>query len=242
MTCKELRLHFEGRLHVEVFGEEAEHLGECPECARFVEARRELGMGLSLLRESVPQPSESLDAAVLANYQQQMVGHRAGVRSATSYRALVFVWSGLAAVLLLAVALVFRHERKTDAFVPSPLPTQSQSSVKAGTEPVAAIRASSVPASHRAIRGKSARDERSNHSSAAVVNPAPPPTSPALPEFQSLMYCDELSCGGAMQLIRVELASSAAAIASGGGSPGGIVYADVLVGADGIARGIRIEE
>jgi hypothetical protein len=54
------------------------------------------------------------------------------------------------------------------------------------------------------------------------------------------MYCDALSCGGAMQLIRVQLSSPAAAFEPAAASPDGAIYADVLVGSDGIARGIRV--
>jgi len=54
------------------------------------------------------------------------------------------------------------------------------------------------------------------------------------------MYCDALSCGGAMQLIRVQLPSSAAAFEPAAATPYGTIYADVLVGSDGIARGIRV--
>ena len=43
-----------------------------------------------------------------------------------------------------------------------------------------------------------------------------------------------------MQLIRVQLPSSAAAFDPAAGSSDGAIYADVLVGADGIARGIRV--
>jgi hypothetical protein len=55
------------------------------------------------------------------------------------------------------------------------------------------------------------------------------------------MYCDELSCGGAMDVIRVQLPASTAALAPALSS-GGPVFADVLVGSDGIARGIRVVE
>ncbi|MGA8441532.1 MAG: hypothetical protein WB762_23595 [Candidatus Sulfotelmatobacter sp.] len=43
-----------------------------------------------------------------------------------------------------------------------------------------------------------------------------------------------------MQLIRVQLPASAAAFQPAAGSPDGAIYADVLVGSDGIARGIRV--
>lgn len=54
------------------------------------------------------------------------------------------------------------------------------------------------------------------------------------------MYCDELSCGGVMELIRVQLPSSGIEPGSASAPAKAPVIADVLVGPDGIARGIRI--
>jgi hypothetical protein len=57
------------------------------------------------------------------------------------------------------------------------------------------------------------------------------------------MYCDELSCPQDMEMIRVQLPSSAMPRqVSGFMQTNGSVTADVLVGPDGIARGIRLEE
>ena len=57
------------------------------------------------------------------------------------------------------------------------------------------------------------------------------------------MYCDELSCVGAMEMIRVQLPSSrVAGLTPASTLPNGVIFADVLVGPDGIARSIRIEE
>jgi hypothetical protein len=58
--------------------------------------------------------------------------------------------------------------------------------------------------------------------------------------FTGLMYCDELSCGGEMQVVRMELPMLSASIGSGYAGSNGLVLADVLVGPDGVARGIRI--
>ena len=60
------------------------------------------------------------------------------------------------------------------------------------------------------------------------------------PDFRSLMYCDELSCSGPMEVIRMQLPASDLLFAPGSNSANGTVLADVLVGPDGIARGIRI--
>jgi hypothetical protein len=73
----------------------------------------------------------------------------------------------------------------------------------------------------------------------ALPSPAPVAASALPPGFHSLMFCDELSCGEALEVIRVQLPSSAGMLAASGGQP---VFADVLVGPDGIARGIRVVE
>jgi hypothetical protein len=51
------------------------------------------------------------------------------------------------------------------------------------------------------------------------------------------MYCDEMTCTGAFEVIRVEISPAPGHPADNAASP---VMAEVLVGADGIARGIRI--
>jgi 2-polyprenyl-6-methoxyphenol hydroxylase-like FAD-dependent oxidoreductase len=63
----------------------------------------------------------------------------------------------------------------------------------------------------------------------------------SIPEgFRSLMYCDELSCGGAMDVVRIELQPSDVGLMATAQQDRNAISADVLVGADGIARGIRI--
>jgi hypothetical protein len=60
--------------------------------------------------------------------------------------------------------------------------------------------------------------------------------------FQSLMYCDQISCPGAMEVIRVQLPSPVMGLTPTSARMGGAVSADILVGPDGIARGIRVVE
>jgi hypothetical protein len=56
------------------------------------------------------------------------------------------------------------------------------------------------------------------------------------------MYCDALSCPDTMDLILVQVPTTAMpGQISAFVDPSGSVTADVLVGADGIARGIRFE-
>lgn len=73
-------------------------------------------------------------------------------------------------------------------------------------------------------------------------NPVNHQDNPLPTGFQSLMYCDQLSCAGAMDVIRVQLASPVLGVSSVSPKASNFVSADVLVGSDGIARGIRVVE
>jgi hypothetical protein len=234
MTCHELRLYFEDPLRRDAkFSLEAEHLAHCTECARYVEARRELGAGLRLVRESVPEPSAALAASVFANYRRRITGDPPLVRSRTR-RFTVVAWTmATAAVLALAGALLLHPARRLET---------SNSKIESAQPPIAEAGtfekgANSVPwtnaASSPRTRLRSARQPRRAPQVATTK-------SPASEDFRSLMYCDALSCGGAMQLIRVQLPSSAATFEPAAAAPYGTIYADVLVGSDGIARGIRV--
>jgi hypothetical protein len=233
MTCHELRLYFEDPLRMDAkFPREAEHLAHCTECARFVEARHELGARLRLVRESAPEPSAALKAVVLANYRRRITGDLPLVRSRTRGFRGVYWTAAATAVLALAAVLLHPARRlETSNF-------KTESAQRPMAQPrISEKSANRVPwtdaASSPKTRLRSARQPRR-------VPQLPTTKSPASDDFRSLMYCDALSCGGAMQLIRLQLPSSAAAFGPAAASPDGAIYADVLVGSDGIARGIRI--
>ncbi len=234
MTCHELRLHFEDPLRMDAkFPGEAEHLAHCTECARFVQARHELGAGLRLVRESAPEPSAVLEAAVLANYQRQITGDPPLARSRTRRFTVVCFTAATAAVLALAAVLFLHPARRLETSnlkIESAQPPMEQ---PATAEKVA----NRVPWTNAASSSKTRlRSPRQPRRSAQLATTK----SPASEDFRSLMYCDALSCGGAMQLIRVQLPSSAAAFELAAASSDGAIYADVLVGSDGIARAIRV--
>jgi len=234
MTCHELHLYFEDPLRMDAkFPREAEHRAHCTECARFIEARHELGAGLRLVRESAPEPSAALEAAVLANYRRRITGDPPVVWSRTR-RFTVVSWAVAAAALLAFAAALLLHPARrletSNSKIESAQPPMAQpgTSEKSGSR-VPWTNAASSPKT----RLRSARQPRRAPQLAAT-------NSPASEDFRSLMYCDALSCGGAMQLIRVQLPSSEAAFKPAAASPYGAIYADVLVGSDGIARGIRV--
>lgn len=227
MTCHEVRLYFEDPFRIDAVSPgEAEHLGHCTECARIVESRRELGAGLRLVREAAPKPSPALEVAVLDTYRQLIRGDAPLVGSRARGFMVVYWTTAAAAVLALAAALVFHP---THRFETSNLKIES-AQLPLAHQAASEKRADVVPGTNAASSPKTRR----RASRAATTK------SRASEDFRSLMYCDALSCGGAMELIRVELPSSAAAFEQAAGSPDRVIYADVLVGSDGIARGIRV--
>ena len=116
MTCHELRLYFEDSLRMDAdFPCEAEHLAHCTGCARFVEARHELGAGLRLVRESAPEPSAAFEAVVLANYRRRITGDPPLVRSRT-LRFTVVCWTAAAAAVLALAAVLLSSRAETGDF------------------------------------------------------------------------------------------------------------------------------
>ncbi|MGB9228528.1 MAG: hypothetical protein WCC24_02235 [Terracidiphilus sp.] len=234
MTCEELHVYFEELPHLEAeFPVATEHLVHCAECAQFVEAQRGLGADLRLMRKSVPRLPASLDAAVLADYRRQVTAGELPARSSTHGRRghLILSWSAAAAAIMLVAALLFFSERKAVTGVDR----THTANLSTGLQPVADHDTAVIPqtANHR-----EAHPVRRKHRAPSIAMLE----KPASAGFRSLMYCDALSCGGAMEVIRVELPSSAIALAGTARSANGPVLADVIVGPDGIARGIRIVE
>ena len=115
MTCHEVRLYFEDPLRMDAeFPREAEHLTHCSECARFIEARRELGAGLRIVRGSAPKPSPALDAVILSTYRRRITGDAPLVRSRTRRFTVVCLATAAAAVLALAAALLLQPARRLE--------------------------------------------------------------------------------------------------------------------------------
>lgn len=234
MTCQEFRLYFADPFYPD--GErrfEAEHLVHCADCVRFVEVQNELGAGLRLIRESVPELAASLDDAVLADYRKQIAEHPVPAHAILRRRRFaVLCWSA-AALVMLASGILFFHGRKAVTAITQPDLPQSVLAPSPAVTVAVPTRVSNPrrlhAASHRALRPPSAP-------------PVNMPEDPLPAGFRSLMYCDELSCGGGLEVIRVQLSSSLTALPSAPNSTNGAVFADVLVGPDGIARGIRIVE
>lgn len=232
MTCHELRLYFEDPVRSALeFRVENEHLVHCAECARFVEMQRQLGLDLRRFRDALPLFPKKLDANVLANYRRNVNSATIPSQPVSRHRIAVLCTTGVAAAIVL-VAVAFSSFRPRTA---NPLSRPQRSELTAIPQPVAV---------NPTTRLSSSAKVRISHPAVSRRPVRRPATTQALvsPSFRSLMYCDELSCSGVMDVIRVRLPSGEVGSEPTSSAAGGTVIADVLVGPDGIARGIRIVE
>jgi hypothetical protein len=235
MNCKEIHFYLGGAAgQVSVSGstEIADHIAGCEKCRIAFEQQKEVSASLRLCREAVVEPSAELDAAVLANYRK-WAAQRGQSGSAPIHRLRLGVLAGsvaVAAALLAIVMVPLMPINRTNLItVQTPaarVPIAPQLTDTRGT-------ASTSPA--RKPRAKTNVGVASRKKSTTQVSAG---MNRVREDFQSLMYCDELSCVGGMEVIRVQVPSFVADPVAGRS----VVYADVLVGADGIARGIRIVE
>jgi hypothetical protein len=251
MTCEELRLYFEDHLRDAELGSDrgavAEHTAICADCGRFVAEQSELGKNLRLVRESAPRLSESVDASVVLSYRRHMAQEREHFPGAGVHRfhaGAALAWTAITAAVLVGVSFwVFSARKGVNTTEPAtahhaPTVPTAQAVIPDPVPPVRNTRHShAVPLRTLSSGSHQSRPDRSPSLSAAR-------DVSSLPDgFRSLMYCDALSCSGEMDMIRVQLPFSAMPKqASGSIQPVRSVTADVLVGPDGIARGIRFEE
>ncbi len=233
MTCQELHCYLENPLRVEIYmyreslpAAVVEHLGECTECARLFEEQKGLGISLNMARDATPQMPISLDAKVLANYRRLMEGSgNFGQRRFWSLSSPWLRWGAVATVIALVASAIFLGRDYAPITAKKIAPAAPVVQQQQAPE-VSAKEAVVIETPKQEVPGERVRRASTGTNS-----------SPLPPGFASLMYCDELSCAGAMEVIRVELPPAAGQAQGPAASP---VMAEVLVGADGIARGIRI--
>ncbi len=218
----------------------AAHLASCPDCRRLFAERTELETNLKLVRDSALLPSEQLDTRIVANYRQFM-SERTSASKTTFSRPAILAWAAFAAATVLVVVALLVRRPQTMVATPTQDPAPQTVSVSPSSQrmdKITTIQAKQpTPARHIA-------KPRHRSTAAPDQTPAAAEVVHLLPEdFRRLMYCDELSCAQDMDMIRVQLPS---AFATRPGrnvtQPGGLINADVLVGPDGIARGIRFEQ
>ena len=245
MTCEEIQSYLkgseiEGSIHPSP-AETTQHVSECDSCRRFMETRKEILATLRLLRETAPTFTASLDAAVLASYREQMASLQL-ISSRPRYTRMGAIWRlGItAAAALVVLAAVFGMRRSPSAIKPR-LQTLRPTNIARASDPK--LSKATRPGPHRTkntdvakASSPTSNPPRSQHLS--VV--APTFGLGDSQGFRSLMYCDELSCDGGMELERVQLPALPSGFLPASNTQTQSVSADVLVGPDGIARGIRI--
>src|SRR5262249_53486263 len=141
-----------------------------------------------------------------------------------------------AALLVIAAALVVRKSQNPAKPNLEPPPTRNVARVD---QPASPKPNHSVPRRKKsafAAKNVAPKAPGTEHFSAAA--PSFRPDEPQ--EFRSLMYCDEISCDGGMNVVRVQLPALPSGFLPAANTGTRPVSADVLVGADGFARGIRI--
>jgi hypothetical protein len=244
MTCQEIRAHFQGDHFAAVnpLCESAafsEHVAKCGECNRFIEEQKELAKYFLLLRESTPATSAPLDASVLAAYRLYIAErpHRGAVFSASQIGTLgAFRWAAAIAFALIVggavLLLISGHQSRVDQ-VSTERPRVILPAGVANAKDRAAEPGSVLQKPNSTVRS-------TKHASHAI--PVGLPEDWSSSGFQELMYCDQLSCPEAMDVIRLQLPSAAVGFGPTTSKASDFVYADVLVGPDGIARGIRVLE
>ena len=245
MTCQDVHNSFDRDLRVDTnhLSEAAlaEHIATCLPCNRLVEEQKELEEHLRVVRDSAPPVPASLDNAVFANYRSFVLErsclakstpltHRINPRGALGWAVAV----AFAVVVAYGGMLLFIPRQhvwidRQGAIRPPMLPQAPTTANKERTR--AQIVTRNAPKSH----GDSVK--RANRPASFAEEDKSFPT-----RFQSLMYCDQISCPGAMQVIRVRLPSPVMGLTPASARMDGAVSADVLVGPDGIARGIRVVE
>jgi hypothetical protein len=238
MNCNQVRSQFgkrgiTGVLPLEV----TQHLAECAACRTMVNGEDELRKDLRQLRDSAPEVPAPLDHVVMAAYRRVIDEGKA--QASQRWRPARLVWAGAAAALILAV-LVLAVIRKSsiqrarhEVPAASPPVTNSDQALQSVPKPVSTA---SAKKSHRPRHVNVApRTNLPDTENSAVAANAPPVTG-----FQGLMFCDPLSCSGAMDVIRIQVPGSFTNRVPAARSSNGLVQADVVVGSDGVARAIRI--
>jgi hypothetical protein len=244
MTCTELRSYLEELASAnsgdhEYSAEVAEHIRICEECSRVAGEQTEVIGFLKLVRDAAPEISPGLDSAILANFRKRV--ERMPVSGAVAFRrrsASLFWRGALAAVILIVVMLPWAYRRNATA-------KHSLLTVEklASSEPTATENsAPNIVKQNSPAKGLLPhRAQRKSHPAAAAV-PATVASTQFPAGFDSLMYCDPLSCAGTMEVIRMQLPTGVPRRGSARQPSQGIVYADVVIGSDGVARGIRLVE
>jgi len=230
MTCEECRFYISD---ANALGEKAaiEHLETCAECRRVAYAQEELGRCLSAVRDGAPEIPLSLDASIIRGYRREIDRWSVPARrNVLSHIA----WAAMAAGIVLGAVLLMAHRRREVPAISATAKT-APSVTPVVKPPEQAARPTEQRPKTNVVRAHAQVHTRPKVTPVVRYASEPPDTG-----FQNLMYCDALSCSGAMQVIRIQVPVAAVGRVPAWHSANGLVQADVVVGSDGIARAIRI--
>jgi len=231
MTCEEYRLYLSEK---NALGDVAAavHAESCDQCRSLGLAQEELIHCLLAVRENVPETPQPLEASVMNAYRRQQ-GSRFRAKSSLVWR---LAWTAGAAILLIAVVLWGKHGNRKPVAIPQSAKVAPAAQVPPAVgKPEPAHVAEIAPKVVRTRHG--AANSRTTPRAPVTVASAQPDS--AASGFSNLMYCDPISCGGAMQVIRIQVPAFPTEELRPLRPAGGVVQADVVVGPDGVARAIR---
>ena len=253
MTCNEIQLFLSGSRIGNLPIEAAIHLEQCTACRHAVAAHDKLRSDLRLLRESAPAVPESLDCAVVDVFRRTVCAsqHGATVQVFVSLRSSAssvlkagsstrrqagtrFAFAAMvAAFMILAVMFMASRQREQVLVWHAPVPHAPE---VARTRTAEAPKSRPLATAKRSHSSPVTTEVATRHSGTHPDGSAPAPVA----GFQSLMFCDPLSCPGPMDVVRIQIPASAVNRFPAAHMANGYVQADVVVGSDGFARAIRI--
>jgi hypothetical protein len=231
----------------------AAHASECGSCREWLESHRTLGNALHALSSETAkqQAGPQVEQAVLQAFRNHDFAPPVVVmpRRATSslwtlsrvfeYGAYAAVAAALIVGVFLGARLLRDSQGKTTPTRASVAATPTSGSIKATTD----VQSGTTERPVVAATDKLAASVDVKNPAAAVKRSEPAQTTTATSTRESagyvpLMLCDPLICSGDEQVVRMELPVMGSASADG--SSGQTVVADVVIGEDGLVRGMRI--
>jgi hypothetical protein len=241
MNCNELRDRMESgrflfRAESGRSAEVAAHIEHCSACRQWIEMEEQLSHQLRLLQENAPALPATLNESVLKGYRARLQGAAGIIPTNKAIRPRsTLVWRAAVAAVLLVGAIILFGNRKAPS---PPLAAKVQPQpIASATQPESPTK-SELPSPSEAKRISPRAPRKTTVPRSDIASPEAAENS-LPPDFRNLMYCDQLSCSGAMDVIRMNLPASAFGLES----PlriSNVVAADVVVGPDGVARAIRI--
>jgi len=225
----------------------AAHGSECRSCGEWLESHRALGNALHTL--SAATASAGASASVEANLLRQFRAQKSEPQvvampepSARRWWQLsrafeIGAYAAVAAALIVGAFLGARilHDRQAPAQQEQANGKVTPASPKSETHATPVV----AQAASQAITGKAeqplqevaAREVRKHRTAATVKTTG---TVVDRSGYVAMMLCDPLMCSGDEQVVRMELP------AAQDGSSQQTVLADVVIGSDGLIRGMRI--